>query len=177
MHSQPWRVRAGLLPYIRERLGRPLHRTPRVQRFSPACDHRYAETQEDARYGLVSWGGPRRRTRDETRRAPYRWDRQAATAGERRRVFCMSLGDFWDNQIPEVRRTEYHALMPQPGLADPDQTTTEHPQDATQRMGSQWMAECLAWRHRGEHGRGAAADSHPPSCAGSRALAIRCAIA
>ena len=75
-------------------------------KVSPACDHCYAEAQEDARYGRVSWGGPRRRTSDATRRAPYRWDRQAAAAGERRRVFCMSLGDFWDNQVPDEWRTE-----------------------------------------------------------------------
>ena len=70
----------------------------------PACDHCYAEAQEDARYGRVEWGGPRRRTSEATRRAPYRWDREAAAAGERRRVFCMSLGDFWDNQVPDEWR-------------------------------------------------------------------------
>ena len=70
-------------------------------RVSPACDHCYAEAQEDARYGRVEWGGPRRRTSEATRRAPCRWDREAATAGERRQVFCMSLGDFWENQVPD----------------------------------------------------------------------------
>ena len=74
--------------------------------MSPACDHCYAEAQEDARYGRVEWGGPRRRTSEATRRAPYRWDREVATAGERRQVFCMSLGDFWDNQVPDEWRTE-----------------------------------------------------------------------
>jgi protein gp37 len=43
MHSQPWRVRAGLLPYKRERLGRPTH--PReysdsVQRVTTTPKHR-----------------------------------------------------------------------------------------------------------------------------------------
>jgi hypothetical protein len=55
-------------------------------KVSPACDHCYAEAQEDTRYGRVEWGGPRRRTSAATRRAPYRWDREAAAAGERRRV-------------------------------------------------------------------------------------------
>ena len=27
-------------------------------KVSPACDHCYAEAQEDARYGRVEWGGP-----------------------------------------------------------------------------------------------------------------------
>src|SRR6185437_15083685 len=69
-------------------------------KVSPASDYCYAEAQEDARYGRVEWGGPRVRTREVTRRAPHRWDREAAAAGDRRRVFCMSLGDFWDNQVP-----------------------------------------------------------------------------
>ena len=51
-------------------------------KVSPACDHCYAEAQEDARYGRVEWGGPRRRTSETTRRAPYRWDREAAAAGD-----------------------------------------------------------------------------------------------
>ena len=82
-------------------------------KVSPACDHCYAEAQEDARYGRVEWGGPRRRTSEATRRAPYRWDREAAAAGERRRVFCMSLGDFWDNQVPDEWRTEALTMIRQ----------------------------------------------------------------
>jgi protein gp37 len=31
-------------------------------KVSPACDHCYAEAQEDVRYGRVEWGGPCRRT-------------------------------------------------------------------------------------------------------------------
>ena len=68
-------------------------------KVSPACDHCYAEAQEDRRYGRVEWGGPLRRTSEATRSAPYRCDREAAAASEHRRVFCMSLGDFWDNKV------------------------------------------------------------------------------
>jgi protein gp37 len=75
-------------------------------KVSPACDHCYAAAQEDVRYSRVTWGGPRRRTSAATRAAPYRWDRLAAAAGERRRVFCMSLGDFFDNQVLDEWRTE-----------------------------------------------------------------------
>jgi protein gp37 len=77
-----------------------------VSGIEPPCDHLYAEAQKDARYGCVEWGGPCRRTSEATRRARYRWDREAAVAGERRRVFCMSLGDFWDNQVPDEWRIE-----------------------------------------------------------------------
>ena len=51
-------------------------------KVSPSCDHCYAEAQEDARYGRVEWGDPPRRTSEATRRAPYRWDREAAAVGE-----------------------------------------------------------------------------------------------
>ena len=37
--------------------------------------------------------------------------RQAA--GERRRVFCVSLGDFWDNQVPDEWRTSALNLISQ----------------------------------------------------------------
>src|ERR1700722_2137217 len=77
-----------------------------VSGIEPPCDHLYAEAQRDARYGCVEWGGPCRRTSEATRRARYLWDREAAVAGERRRDFCMSLGDFWDNQVPDEWRIE-----------------------------------------------------------------------
>ena len=82
-------------------------------KVSPACDYCYAEAQEDRRYGRVTWGGPRRRTSEATRRAPHRWDRDAGAAGERRHVFCMSLGDFWDNQVADEWRDEALGIIRQ----------------------------------------------------------------
>src|ERR1700740_671992 len=37
-------------------------------KVSPACDHCYAEAQEDTRYGRVTWGGDRRRARESNRK-------------------------------------------------------------------------------------------------------------
>lgn len=67
---------------------------------SPACDHCYAE-KLGKRFG-VAWGPrePRRRTSEAYRAQPYRWDRAAAKAGERHRVFSASLADIWDNAVP-----------------------------------------------------------------------------
>ena len=70
---------------------------------SPACGGPkgpgtcYAKMHADIRYHLVEWGGERRQTTLPVRRAPFKWDRDAATAGVSRRVFCISLGDFFDN--------------------------------------------------------------------------------
>jgi protein gp37 len=75
-------------------------------RVSDGCDHCYAETQQDHRYHRVIWGGERRQTTPATRLAPLRWNKQAKADGVRRRVFCMSLGDFFDNQVDPAWRTE-----------------------------------------------------------------------
>src|SRR5579884_3895485 len=67
-------------------------------KVSPACDHCYAEALMDRRMQRVEWGGPRVRTSTANWRQPYRWNAAARKAGVRRRVFTLSLGDFFDNQ-------------------------------------------------------------------------------
>lgn len=65
-------------------------------KVSAACDHCYAE-KWDARWGH-SWGPHiRRRTSAANWRKPLAWDRAAAQAGKRIRVFCASLSDVFDN--------------------------------------------------------------------------------
>ena len=113
-------------------------------KVSPACDHCYAEAQEDARYGRVEWGGPRRRTSEATRRAPYRWDREAAATGERRRVFCMSLGDFWDNQVPDEWRIEALNMIRQCRNLD-WLILTKRPQNILKMLPPDWGR--LGWSH------------------------------
>lgn len=43
---------------------------------------------------------------------PLRWDRAAAAAGERHRVFTLSLGDVFDNQVPDDWRVGPGGLFP-----------------------------------------------------------------
>lgn len=72
------------------------------ERVSAECRNCYAETW-DAR-GLngpeTHWGKdtPRRRTSDANWRLPLRWDRKAAADGVRRRVFCASLADVFEDR-------------------------------------------------------------------------------
>lgn len=73
-------------------------------KVSGACDHCYAETLMDHRMHRVQWGGERVLTSDANWRQPYRWNEAARKAGVRRRVFTLSLGDFFDNQVPEEWR-------------------------------------------------------------------------
>lgn len=86
-------------------------------RISPACDHCYAADWAK-RYGEERlWQGERRRTSAGTRHQAFRWNREAAAAGERRRVFCGSLMDFADNQVPSRWRDDtWHAISMCPWL-------------------------------------------------------------
>ena len=112
-------------------------------KVSPACDHCYAEAQEDTRYGRVTWGGDRRRTRESNRKAPCRWNR-AAAARERRRVFAFSLGDFWDNQVPDTWRTEALDVIRECRHLD-WLILTKRPQNITKMLPADWGKD--GWPH------------------------------
>lgn len=73
---------------------------------SPACDHCYARTLMADRYGRVQWGVGKNRIRTsvENWKLPFRWERAAASTGGNPFVFCLSLGDIWDNEVPEPWR-------------------------------------------------------------------------
>lgn len=86
-------------------------------KVSPACDGCYAEAMMDKRYGRVEWGAPgqgagtRSRTSKSTWDAPLKWQRQAEKDGTRPFVFCASLADIFDNQVPVDWRAEAFAVM------------------------------------------------------------------
>ncbi len=71
---------------------------------SPACDHCYAMVMMDHRYHRVEWGAgkPRIRTTPGYWRQPLKWNRLAEAAGVRERVFCASLADVFDGEMPET---------------------------------------------------------------------------
>jgi protein gp37 len=66
---------------------------------SAACDHCYAEAMAH-RLGLGLWGdgSERRLFGDKHWRQPERWDRKAGEAGVRRRVFCASMADVFEDR-------------------------------------------------------------------------------
>lgn len=69
-------------------------------RISPACDHCYAASWAKRTGNPQLWEGDRRRTSEENWRQPMKWNRGAEGAADRPRVFCGSLMDFADNQVP-----------------------------------------------------------------------------
>ena len=79
---------------------------------SPACDHCYARTMMQDRYGRAQWGiHPRVRTSDNNWRKPVGWNWEAAQAGVRRKVFCASLADVFDNQVDRAWRNDLWQLI------------------------------------------------------------------
>ena len=89
-------------------------------KVSPGCEHCYAESW-DRRFGGDHWGKgkPRRRTSEANWRKPLKWNKAAAcmcaqamfgnvghhndcpqAAGNRPRVFCASLADWLDPEVP-----------------------------------------------------------------------------
>lgn len=93
-------------------------------KVAPECAHCYAETLVDHRFGRAKWGKgqPRRRTSENLWKQPLRWNQQpwvcdncgfsfklacpncytsaGSTGTHRARVFCLSLGDWLDEEVP-----------------------------------------------------------------------------
>lgn len=92
-------------------------------KVSPLCDHCYAETLADTRYGWAEWGSPgkgagtRKRTSAANWKKPETWHRKAIASGTRPFVFCASLADVFDNQVdPEWRRDLFALIRRTPAL-------------------------------------------------------------
>ena len=72
-------------------------------KVSTGCANCYAEQLMDNRYGKVQWGkgNPRKRTSDANWKNPIRWNKRAGCfPGKRTRVFCGSLCDWLDDEVP-----------------------------------------------------------------------------
>ena len=86
-------------------------------KISPACDHCYASVSTATRRFGVEWGAgkPRRRTSPDNWALPERWNRQHeeffAEHGRRRRVFCASLADVFDNEVHASWRWDLFRLI------------------------------------------------------------------
>lgn len=83
-------------------------------KVSPGCRLCYAEAQ-DHRWGHDSWGKgkPRRRTTPAYWASLLEWDRLAAAAGKREKVFVASFADWADQEVPEEWRYDLFHLLDQ----------------------------------------------------------------
>ncbi len=86
-------------------------------KVGPGCDHCYAEVSTPSRTLGVVWGpkAERHRTSPGNWVLPMRWEREHdaffAQHGRRRRVFCASLADVFDNQVPHEWRVDLWELI------------------------------------------------------------------
>lgn len=112
------------------------------EKVSPACDHCYAESLAN-RYGHGVWGHetPRRFFGDKHWQEPCRWNRVATDAGVRRRVFCASMADvFEDRADVEAARERLFGVMEATPMLD-WQLLTKRPANIARLIPSDWL-EC-----------------------------------
>lgn len=82
-------------------------------KVSPGCAHCYAEARNRRFAGGANWGpgAPRRRTSPANWQQVERWNREAAHAPHRPRVFCASLADWLDAEVPVEWRADLFDLI------------------------------------------------------------------
>jgi len=116
-------------------------------KVSRACDHCYAETLMDTRFGRVAWGPHGDRQYVKAGWALARRLQRAAAAnrgldpelGRRRRVFVNSLSDFFDNHRSIVWRGDAWALFR--SCPDVDfMLLTKRPQNIAKMLPPDWDA-------------------------------------
>lgn len=88
-------------------------------KVSPACKNCYAETWAK-RVGNKVWGknAERRFFTDKHWNEPLKWNREAAAAGVRRRVFCASMADVFERRadLKEWRERLWNLIEATPSL-------------------------------------------------------------
>ena len=90
-------------------------------KVSPGCLYCYAEDESNfhrdktgknwntwAKWGK---GEPRQRTQPASWEKPLKWDQQAAEGKTRKTVFCASLADVFDSEVPPAWRDDLWNLI------------------------------------------------------------------
>lgn len=116
-------------------------------KISPACDFCYAEGWAKRTGQSDLWHGDRRRTSTANWRQPLKWDKEARRTGYAPWVFCASLADVFDNEIPLAWREDLWQLI--------SNTPSLRWQLLTKRIGNvakmlpEWWANGRLMRHVG----------------------------
>lgn len=111
------------------------------QKVSPGCQHCYAETFSK-RVGRDIWGPPQTTERWRTK-APWKdcikWDKQAKADGIRRKVFCQSMSDFFEDHLQvEPWRQEAFKILESFESLDV-QLLTKRPENVLQMVPAHWL--------------------------------------
>jgi protein gp37 len=112
-------------------------------KVSPGCKFCYAE-RDSNRFGFNLWGpnSERRFFGDKHWNEPLKWNRLAESEGNRRRVFCASMADVFEDhpQLPEQRRRLFDLICKTPWLDW--QVLTKRPENALQMMVEAGLYTC-----------------------------------
>lgn len=104
-------------------------------KVSRGCTHCYAEAVSN-RFGRAAWGllGTRVIASDRSWAEPLKWDRAAQKAGERRKVFCASMADVFEDRpdLAAPRDQLFELIGDTPHLAW--LLLTKRPQDIARLM-------------------------------------------
>lgn len=109
-------------------------------KVSPACDQCYAEGVAD-RFAPGAWGphGTFRTFGNSHWNAPRRWNHVAGRDGVRKRVFCASMADVFDNRWPDgVRDRLWRLIAETPNLDW--QLLTKRPSNIAEMLPADWGA-------------------------------------
>ena len=117
------------------------------QKVSEGCRNCYAETLTKNRMGLDLWGSPKTTTRQVTK-SPWqnvlKWNRDAISAGQRRKVFCASLCDVCeDHAVANATRPRLWDLIERCTGLD-WQLLTKRPERIEQNLPRNWRD---GWSH------------------------------
>ncbi len=110
------------------------------QKISDACDNCYAKAW-DQRFKGDRWGphAKRKLTSKSTWYQPIKWNKQAINDGTRKKVFCASLADVFDNHIsilPGWRKDLWELIKATPALDW--QLLTKRPQNIEIYLPDDW---------------------------------------
>jgi protein gp37 len=116
-------------------------------RVSEACRNCYAADLALTKGLLEDWGPGtvRKRTTEEYWRQPLRWNDEARRSGIRRRVFCASLADIFDEEVPSEWRADLFELIRETPNLD-WLLLTKRPQLIEPQLREIGVLESLPWR-------------------------------
>lgn len=125
-------------------------------KVSPGCAHCYAEAlSKRAPKTIGGWGKgvPRKRTSVTNWELPRKWNRAAEGAAQRPRVFCASLADWLDDEVPLEWLKDLLVLIQETPHLD-WLLLTKRPENFTRRIAdvaTGWQSSCelAGWWERG----------------------------
>lgn len=110
------------------------------QEVSPACDFCYAREQNSFRNWVKGWGPHGERRATKTWKDLAKWNRAAAKAGTRYRVFINSLSDFFDNKADPAWRAAAWKMFRDCTFLD-ILLLTKRPQNIAEMLPADWGAK------------------------------------